>query len=331
MKTIVITRFGDADVLQVQERPMPQITKVQVLIKVMAAGINRPDIAQRNGHYPPPPNAPADIPGLEVSGIIEACGAENNRWKVGDRVCALLPGGGYAEYAAVHKDHCLPIPPAMRFAEAAALPETVFTVYHNVFERGGLQVEEKFLVHGGSGGIGTTAIQMAKAAGAIVFATAGSKQKCEACTALGATRCINYNEEDFATALQREGVDVILDIIGGEYFDRNIKLLNTDGRLVFINANKGALAEVNIPDIMRRRLTITGSTLRPRNDEFKAALAQNIERQIWPFVLQQQVQPIIYTTLSLHQAAEAHRLMESGAHTGKIVLTTGHYTPEPAT
>jgi len=187
----------------------------------------------------------------------------------------------------------------MRFAEAAALPETVFTVYHNVFERGGLQAGEKFLVHGGSGGIGTTAIQMGKAAGAIVFATAGSKQKCEACMALGATRCINYNEEDFAAALQHEGADVILDIIGGEYFARNIKLLNTDGRLVFINATKGAVAEVNIPDIMRRRLTITGSTLRPRNDQFKAALAQNIERQIWPFVLQQQVQPIIHTILPL--------------------------------
>ena len=320
MKAVIITQPGLPQVLQVQERPIPIAAENEVLIKVMAAGVNRPDVAQRKGQYPPPPNAPQDIPGLEVAGIIEQCGARVTRWKPDDAVCALLPGGGYAEYAVAHSGHCLPVPASFSFAEAAALPETVFTVWHNVFQRGRLQSGERLLVHGGSSGIGITAIQLAKAFGATVFATAGSEEKCIACIQLGAERCIDYTKEDFETELKSDGADVILDMIGGDYIAKNIRLLRVEGRLVFINAMKGAQAEINVMDIMRRRLTITGSTLRNREDNFKAQLAAEVEQKVWPLINDQKFKAIIYKKFALEEANKAHELMESSKHIGKIVL-----------
>jgi NADPH2:quinone reductase len=320
MHAIVITKPGNADVLQLQERPTPQPGNSEVLIKVKAAGVNRPDIAQRKGYYPPPANAPQDIPGLEVAGIIEACGTGVKRWKQGDEVCALLAGGGYATYAIAHETHCLPKPKTLSFAETAALPETVFTVWHNVFQRGALKRGEIFLVHGGSGGIGITAIQLAAAFGAKVFATAGSDEKGTACIQAGATRCINYKTENFEQSLETEGADVILDMIGGDYTPKNIQLLKNDGRLVFINAMKGANASFNIMDIMRRRLTITGSTLRNREISFKAHLAAEVEQHVWPLIASNTFKPYVYKTFSLRNASEAHILMETSNHIGKIVL-----------
>lgn len=320
MKAIVIKQPGSSDVLQPEERPTPEPAAHEVLVRVKAAGINRPDVAQRKGVYPPPPGAPVDIPGLEIAGIIEQCGREVKRWKAGDEVCALLAGGGYAEYALANEGHCLPIPKGWSFTEACSLPETVFTVWHNVFERGRLQAGENFLVHGGSSGIGITAIQLAKAFGAKVFATAGSDEKCTACLSLGASKCINYKTQDFETELRDEGVDVILDMIGGEYIPKNVRLLKTEGRLVFINAMKGAEASINVSDIMRRRLTITGSTLRNREPEFKARLAAEIEKEVWPLLEAGKVKPVIYKQFALAQAAKAHELMESSEHIGKIVL-----------
>jgi putative PIG3 family NAD(P)H quinone oxidoreductase len=262
----------------------------------------------------------ADIPGLEVAGIIEQCGTAVTRWKKGDRVCALLAGGGYAAFATVDAGQCLPIPAGWTEAEAASLPETIFTVWHNVFQRGRLQAGERLLVHGGSSGIGITAIQLAKAAGAIVFITAGSADKCNACTALGADKSINYKEEDFETVLQPEGADVILDMIGGDYIPKNIRLLLPEGRLVFINAMNGNEAHLQVKDIMQKRLTITGSTLRNRPIAFKAALAREIEEKVWPLLENRQFKPVIYRSFPLSQAAQAHALMESSAHTGKIIL-----------
>jgi putative PIG3 family NAD(P)H quinone oxidoreductase len=320
MKAIVISQPGDPSVLVTAERPVPIPTANEVLIQVKAAGINRPDILQRKGHYAPPPGVVADIPGLEVAGIIEQCGAAVTRWKKGDRVCALLAGGGYAAFATVDAGQCLPIPAGWTEAEAASLPETVFTVWHNVFQRGRLQAGERLLVHGGSSGIGITAIQLAKAAGAIVFITAGSADKCNACTALGADKSINYKEEDFETVLQPEGADVILDMIGGDYIPKNIRLLLPEGRLVFINAMKGNEAHLQVKDIMQKRLTITGSTLRNRPIAFKAALAREIEEKVWPLLGNRQFKPVIYRSFPLSQAAQAHELMESSAHTGKIIL-----------
>jgi NADPH2:quinone reductase len=320
MQAIIITQPGAPDVLQLQERLTPQPGNNEVLIKVKAAGINRPDIAQRKGHYPPPPTAPQDIPGLEVAGIIEACGAGVKRWNKGDEVCALLAGGGYATYAIAHETHCLSKPTNLSLIEAAALPETVFTVWHNVFQRGALKPGENFLVHGGSSGIGISAIQLTKAFGAKVFATAGTEEKCNACINAGADRCINYKTEDFEEALKNEGADVILDMIGGDYTPKNIRLLKDGGRLVFINAMKGNEASFNIMDIMRRRLTITGSTLRNRNVEFKAALAAEVEQHVWPLIEANKFRPSIYKTFILRNAAEAHLLMETSSHIGKIVL-----------
>lgn len=320
MKATVILHPGPPDVLQVSEKPIPEVSATQVLIKVKAADVNRPDVAQRKGHYPPPPGASADIPGLEVAGIIEKCGEKVTRWKLGDEVCALLVGGGYSEYAVAHAGHCLPVPPGWSFIEAASLPETVFTVWHNVFQRGHLQKGENFLVHGGSGGIGITAIQLAKAFGATVFATAGSKEKCEACVKFGADKCLNYMDENFAEVLKAEGADVILDMIGGDYISKNIKLLKDDGRIVFINAMKGAEATFNVTEMMRRRLTITGSTLRIRDDEFKAKLAAEIEEKVWPLLKTKKVKPVIFKELPLAEAAAAHKLMESSTHIGKIIL-----------
>ncbi|KAA3439651.1 NAD(P)H-quinone oxidoreductase [Rufibacter hautae] len=324
MKAVVITAPGAPEVLQVQERSTPSPAPGQVLVRVHAAGINRPDVAQRKGNYPPPAGAPVDIPGLEISGIVEACGQGVARWKEGDAVCALLPGGGYAEYAVVDARHCLPVPQGWSFAEAASLPETVFTVWHNVFQRGALQAGETFLVHGGSSGIGITAIQLAKVWGATVYATAGSEEKCRACEELGADRCLNYKTQDFTEELKAEGVDVVLDMIGGEYIPKNLGLLKPDGRLVFINAMQGAQGQFDVRQVMQKRLTITGSTLRPRPADFKAALAAEIEQHVWPLLEAGKFKPVLYQTFDLAEAAQAHALMESSAHIGKIVLTVSN-------
>lgn len=320
MNAIIITKPGTPDVLNMQERPTPVPGQKEVLIRIKAAGVNRPDIAQRKGLYPAPPGAPADIPGLEVAGIIEACGNEVQRWTKGDKVVALLAGGGYAGFAAVDAGQCLPIPKNLSYIQAASLPETVFTVWHNVFQRGLLKPGEHFLVHGGSSGIGITAIQLAKALGSVVFATAGSPEKCSACVSFGAVACFNYREEDFETALQKEGIDVILDMIGGDYVPKNIRLLRADGRMVFINAMKGNLMELNIMNLMQKRLTITGSTLRSRPVSFKTALAKEVEIHVWPLVASGKFKPVIYQTFPLRDANKAHELMESSQHIGKIVL-----------
>lgn len=320
MKAVIITSYGAPEVLQIQEREKPKPGVDEVLIKVKAAGVNRPDIIQRKGNYAPPPGVPTDIPGLEVAGVVETCGANVTNFKTGDHVCALIGGGGYAEYALANAAHCLPVPANLNFIEAASLPETVLTVWHNVFQRGQLKAGEKFLVHGGSSGIGITAIQLANAFGAIVFATAGSKEKCDACEKLGAEKCINYKEENFETALKDEKIDVILDMIGGDYIEKNIRLLNTDGRLVFINAMKGGKANFDAMDIMRRRLTITGSTLRNRDAIFKALLVAAVRKHVWPLIENGKFKPVIYKTFALENAAQAHSLMESSEHIGKIVL-----------
>jgi len=323
MKAIVITAPGGPEVLQVQEKSCPVPGPGQVLIQVKAAGINRPDVAQRKGNYPPPSGAPADIPGLEVAGIIAECGPEVTQWRVGAAVCALLSGGGYAEFVVTDSRHCLPVPFNWTFEEAASLPETIFTVWHNVFQRGNLRAGETFLVHGGSSGIGITAIQLAKIWGARVFCTAGSSGKCAACEELGAERAINYRTENFAEVLGAESVDVILDMVGGDYIPRNLQLLKPDGRLVFINAMQGAKAEFNALQIMQKRLTITGSTLRPRNADFKAALASEIHKNVWPALEKGDFRPVIYKIFALAEAAEAHRLLETSTHIGKIILSLG--------
>lgn len=321
MRAVIITAAGGPDVLRIQERQIPEPGETQVLIRVKSAGINRPDVLQRKGNYPPPPGAPVDIPGLEVAGVIERCGIEVERWKPGDQVCGLLNGGGYAEYAVAEANHCLPIPKGWDFSEAASLPETVFTVWHNVFQRGDLKKGENFLVHGGSSGIGITAIQLAKAFGANVFTTAGTAEKCRACTNLGADVCINYNEEDFEEKLKQNGVDLVLDMVGGDYTSKNLRLLNPDGRLVYINGMKGGKGEFDIWEVMRKRLTITGSTLRPRSNGFKAELAAEIEKNVWPIINSGAFRPVIYKDFLLENAAAAHTLMESSGHIGKIVLS----------
>jgi NADPH2:quinone reductase len=320
MKAIVITKPGKPEVLQIQEREKPQPKPNEVLIRVKAAGVNRPDVFQRKGNYPTPAGVSADVPGLEVAGIVEELGAEVTQWKTGDEVCALLGGAGYAEFAVVDARHCLPVPAGWSFAEAASLPETVFTVWQNVFQRGSLKNGETFLVHGGSSGIGITAIQLAKAFGAEVYATAGSDDKCKACENLGAKRSINYKTEDFEEVLKGIGVDVILDMIGGDYIPKNIRLLKPDGRLVYINAMQGGKAEIDVTEFMRKRLTLTGSTLRNRDASFKAQLSAEIKEQVWPVLEAGKFKPVIYKTFKLEDAAAAHRLMESSEHIGKIVL-----------
>ena len=322
MKAIVIKDFGGPEILQIVEKPVPELLPGEVLIKVSASGVNRPDIAQRKGVYPAPPGAPVDIPGLEVAGIIEKCGESVQRWKAGDAVCALVAGGGYAEFTTAFGGHCLPVPTGWTFEEASSLPETVFTVWHNVFQRGLIKRDETLLIHGGSSGIGITAIQLAKLFGARVLATAGSEKKCEACITLGADSCINYKTTNFEEAFKSEGADVILDMIGGDYIPKNIRLLKPDGRLVFINAMKGTHSEFNVSDLMRRRLTITGSTLRNREVHFKAALAREIEERVWPLMNNKKFNPVIFKTFPLAEAESAHRLMESSDHIGKIVLVT---------
>jgi NADPH2:quinone reductase len=324
MIAIGITKPGGPDVLQPVEMPVPRPGSREVLIRVAAAGVNRPDLMQREGKYPPPPGA-SEIPGLEVSGTVAACGPDVVRWKEGDQVCALVAGGGYAEFCVAPDVQCLPIPSTVDLTPAAAMPETFFTVWANVFERGRLRAGESFLVHGGASGIGTTAIQMARAFGARVFATAGTDEKCAACEKLGAERAINYNASDFVAAIMPmtngHGVDVILDMVGAPYFSRNVDLLALEGRLLQIAVLHGAKAEINLVRLLRQRLTITGSTLRSRSVEEKGAIAAAVEKAVWPLVEAGKIRPVIYATFPLAQAAEAHRLMESGSHIGKIVLT----------
>jgi len=325
MKAIVITQPGAPHVLQIAERPVPACAADEVLVKVMAAGVNRPDIAQRKGNYPPPAGAPQDIPGLEIAGIIEQIGADVTRWKIGDKVCALVMGGGYAEYCNVPQGQCLPIPGNLSFAEAASLPETFFTVWSNIFDRAKLQPGETLLVHGGSSGIGVAAIQMANAMGSTVYTTAGSNEKCKFCEELGAAKAINYKTADFAAEINKlthnKGVDVILDMIGGDYTPLNIQCLATEGRLVLINTMKGKDAQVDLSAVMRKRISITGSMLRARDAEFKGAIAKNLQKHIWPLLASGKIKPVIYKIFAAADAAKAHQLMESSAHMGKIVLS----------
>lgn len=324
MTAVEIREFGGPDVLVPVERPVPEPGPGEVLVRVAAAGVNRPDVFQRQGGYAPPPGA-SDIPGLEVAGTVVALGAGTTRWREGDEVCALLAGGGYATYACAPEGQCLPRPTPLSLLEAAALPETFFTVWTNVFERGRLQPGESLLVHGGSSGIGTTAIQLAGRYGATVYATAGSPEKCTACERLGAARAVDYRDEDFVAVLREatggRGVDVILDMVGGEYVARNLSLLADDGRLVQIAVLRGSKATVDVAAVMRRRLTITGSTLRPRPVAEKARIAAALEARVWPWLDEGTVRPQIFATFPLAAAADAHRLMESSAHIGKIVLT----------
>ena len=320
MTVIEITGAGGPEVLQVKQRPIPIPRQGEVLIKLAYAGINRPDVLQRSGSYNPPKGA-SDLPGLEGAGIISAIGSGVFEWKVGDEVCALLPGGGYAEYAVTPSLHCLPVPKGLSLKEAACLPETFFTVYSNLFQRGGLKAGEKFLVHGGSSGIGTTAIQMAQLFGARVFATAGSERKCQVCKDLGAERVINYHNEIFEDVLQvYGGVDVILDMVGGTYIQRNLKSLADDGRLVQIAFLESAKADLNLVQMMTRRLSITGSTLRPQNDLVKQRIAEGLQKHIWPHLASGRIAPIMDSEFPLAEAARAHTRMETSEHIGKIVL-----------
>ncbi len=320
MRVIEISKPGGPEVLVSAERAVPVPGEGEIVIRVAWAGVNRPDAGQRAGTYAPPPGA-SDLPGLEASGVVAAVGPGVNRWALGDRVCALLPGGGYAEYVATAAAHALPVPEGMDLRAAACLPETFFTVWTNVFERGGLQAGERFLVHGGSSGIGTTAIQIAAARGARVFATAGSDDKCAACVALGAERAINYRTEDFAAILQAEGgANVILDMVGGDYVARNLRTLADDGRLVQIAFMSGPKVDLNLAPLMMRRLTITGSTLRPQSIAAKARIAAALEREVWPLLASGRIAPVIDSEFPLDQAAAAHRRLETSAHIGKVVL-----------
>jgi putative PIG3 family NAD(P)H quinone oxidoreductase len=321
---VEITRFGGPDVLRAVERPDPVPGPGELLIAVVAAGVNRPDTMQRQGGYPPPPGA-SDLPGLEVAGTVAALGEGVEGWATGDRVCALVAGGGYATRCVAPAPQCLPVPGPLSLVEAAALPETFFTVWTNVFERGRLVGGETLLVHGGSSGIGTTAIQLAVARGARALATAGSDEKCRACEALGAARAINYRTEDFVDVVERvtegRGVDVVLDMVGGDYFPRNLESLAVEGRLVQIALLGGGRSTVDLGRVLRRRLTVTGSTLRPRTVAQKGAIAGALRHEVWPLLEAGRVAPVIHATFPLADAAGAHRLMETSAHIGKIVLT----------
>ncbi|MGB0960805.1 MAG: NAD(P)H-quinone oxidoreductase [Halocynthiibacter sp.] len=320
MRAIEITTAGGPEVLQETTRPVPAPAYGEVLIKVAVAGVNRPDALQRAGKYAPPPTA-SDLPGLEVSGVIAALGDGVTTVHVGDEVCALTPGGGYAEYVAAPAAHCLPIPAGLSMAEAACIPENAFTVWSNVFMRGGLIAGEKFLVHGGSSGIGTTAIQLAHALGARVFTTAGSEEKLEKCRALGAEVALNYRDEDFVAMAKSEGyMDLILDMVGGDYIAKNIRALAVEGRMVHIAFLSGPIAEVNFAQIMAKRLTVTGSTLRPQSDLAKARIAQELAQNVWPLIEVGKYRPVMYQGFALEDAAKAHALMESSAHIGKIWL-----------
>ena len=324
MRAIEIIHPGGPEVLTPCERPMPTLKAGEVLIKVHAAGVNRPDVLQRTGNYPVPPGA-SDIPGLEVAGEIVEGDLAGSAFKKGDLVCALVQGGGYAEYCAAPIAQCLPVPKGLTALEAASLPETFFTVYSNLFERAKLSGDETLLVQGGSSGIGVTAIQMARALGHRVFATAGSDDKCRACESLGAERGINYRFEDFAEVVKAatggKGADVILDMVAGDYVAREIDCLADDGRLVVIALLGGATGKIDFGHIMRRRLTITGSTLRPRPVAFKQMVADKLRQRIWPLIESGQIKPVIFQTFPVDQAAQAHALMETSTHVGKIMLT----------
>ncbi len=324
MKAIAINGAGGPEVLTLTDVPMPELKPGEVLIKVAAAGVNRPDVLQRQGNYPAP-KGHSELPGLEVSGTVAAISEGVTRFTVGDAVLALVPGGGYAEYAAVSELSCLMKPEAISFVDAAAIPETFFTVWHNVFERGKLKAGEKFLVHGGSGGIGVTAIQLAKAFGATVFTTVGSDEKCEAARALGADVAINYRTQDFAQIIKNEtqgkGVNVILDMVGGDYIEKNIRSLSDDGRLVNIAFQNGSTATVDFMRVMLKRLTLTGSTLRIRPNEVKGEIARSIEEKVLPLILAGKIKIPLDSTYPLAKASEAHARMETSAHIGKIVLT----------
>jgi len=326
MRVVEINTFGGPEVLEPGERPVPSPGPGEVLIKVAAAGVNRPDVMQRTGNYPVPPGA-SDLPGLEVAGTVAAVGDGVMRWQEGDAVCALTPGGGYAEYCLTPQEQCLPVPEGYDMVKAACLPETFFTVYLNVFMRSSLIAGEWLLVHGGSSGIGTTAIQLAKAFGCKVITTAGSAEKVEACRNLGADVAVNYREQDWAAAVQEatdgKGVDVVLDMVGGPYIQGNIDSLAMDGRYSFIAFLKGPTADLTLTKVLLKRLTVTGSTLRPQPVSKKAEIARNLESHVWPLLDSGKVAPVLYKTFPLAEAAAAHRLMESSAHIGKIILTTG--------
>jgi NADPH2:quinone reductase len=320
MRAVEITQPGGPDVLRLCERPIPTPEQGQVIIQVAYAGVNRPDALQRAGLYNPPANA-SDLPGLEASGTIIAVGSGVSGWSVGDQVCALLPGGGYAEYVATPAAHCLPVPKGFDLKQAACLPETYYTVWSNVFQRGGLQSGERFLIHGGSSGIGTTAIQLAREYGARVFVTAGSDEKCQACLNLGAEVAINYRNNDFVSVMKDHGgANVILDMVGGSYIPRNLSALADDGRLVQIAFLQGAKAEVNFATLMTRRLTFTGSTLRPQSDLAKARIAESLLSHVWPLLDQGRIGPIMDSEFDLAEASKAHARMETSTHIGKIVL-----------
>ncbi len=317
---IVPTQAGGE--LHLTERKKPTPEAHQVLIEVYAAGVNRPDIMQRQGVYPPPPGA-SDIPGLEVAGVVIEAGENVSRWRVGDKVCALVTGGGYAQYCLASGNLCLPVPKGLSVVQAA-LPETFFTVWSNVFDRGRLQAGETLLVHGGSSGIGTTAIQLASAFGASVYVTAGNEEKCRFCERLGASAAINYKEQDFVSAINAltddKGINMVLDMIAGDYFPKNMKILAEEGRLLQIAIQQGAKSEINLWTVMMKRLLITGSTLRARSDEFKAAIARQLEKKVWPLIESGKIKPVIYQVLPLAEAEEAHRIMARSEHIGKLIL-----------
>ena len=324
MTAIAITAPGGPEVLKSVRLPVPEPKTGELLVRVRAAGVNRPDVLQRQGAYPPPPGAP-DTPGLEIAGEVVALGARVQRFEAGDKVCALVPGGGYAEYAVVHEENALPVPPGLSLVEAGALPETFFTVWTNVFDRGQLKPGETLLVHGGSSGIGTTAIMLGKAFGSSVVVTAGSTEKCLACRDLGADLAINYRDQDFVAVLSDHGIkpNVILDMVGGDYVAKNLKIAAMHGRIVMIAFQKGSRFEADWMPVMLKRLTFTGSTLRARSVAEKAVIARALEAQVWPLFGAGQIRPIIHRTFPLAEAAAAHALMESGDHIGKIVLLAG--------
>ncbi len=325
MTAIVIKAPGGPEVLVAAERPVPQPGPGEILIKVGAAGVNRPDIMQRRGQYPPPPGAPVEIPGLEVAGEVAALGEGASRFALGDPVCALLPGAGYAEYARVDETNALPVPRGFTIEEAAAIPETFFTIWPSIFERGRLESGESILIHGGASGVGTSAIQLARAFGARVFVTAGNDEKCAACVALGAEVAINYRTEDFVEVVRRvtdgRGVDVILDMVGGDYVNRNYEAAAEEARIVQIAVQKGARSEVDIRRLMVKRLWHTGSTLRPRSVAFKARIARVLHEKVWPLFEARTIAPVIGSTYPLVRAADAHARMDAGDHVGRIVLT----------
>jgi NADPH:quinone reductase len=326
MIAIAITSPGGPEVLQPRPHAVPGVSAGDVLIRVAAAGVNRPDLLQRQGKYAPPPGAP-DTPGLEVAGTLVAIGASVAGWTLGDHVCALVAGGGYAEYCVAPAVQCLPVPRGFSMVEAAAIPETFFTVWTNVFDRGRLQAGETILIHGGASGIGTTAIMLARAFGATVYATAGTPEKCAACERLGATRAINYRTEDFLEVVRAAtagaGADLVLDMVGGDYVSRNLEALAVEGRLVQIAFLRGGRVEVNLAPLMQKRLTFTGSTLRPRTPQEKGAIARALHQHVWPRFERGELRPVIHATFPLERASEAHAMLEAGEHVGKIVLVAG--------